>query len=170
MLAVDGNVLTCAHMCKHVSTCTQQRESKPCHDMVMCGNQWRVQIQHFDNLLSSSSLYFYIAFLLKFRNEHVITMCRYLAWESWLSRRCEGDLGVDLEVDLEGEMEGDSKGDFRGDFKQDMEEDLLSSSGQVRSRSRSGSGYSSNLRAWPWSRMTCSCWRWFKWYDGASLE
>ena len=32
-------------------------------------------------------------------------------------------------------MEGDSKGDFRGDFKQDMEGDLLSSSGQVRSRS-----------------------------------
>ena len=32
-------------------------------------------------------------------------------------------------------MEGDSKGDFRGDFKHDMEGDLLSSSGQVRSRS-----------------------------------
>ena len=29
----------------------------------------------------------------------------------------------------------DSKGDFRGDFKQNMEGDLLSSSGQVRSRS-----------------------------------
>ena len=32
-------------------------------------------------------------------------------------------------------MEVDSKGDLRGDFKQDMEGDLLSSSGQVRSRS-----------------------------------
>ena len=37
--------------------------------------------------------------------------------------------------DLEGDLEGDSKGDFRGFFKQDMEGDLLSSSGQVRSRS-----------------------------------
>ena len=37
--------------------------------------------------------------------------------------------------DFEGDLEGDSKGDFRGDFKQDMEGDLLSSSGQVRSRS-----------------------------------
>ena len=34
---------------------------------------------------------------------------------------------VDLEVDLEG--------DLRGDFKQDLEGDLLSSSGQLRSRS-----------------------------------
>ena len=40
----------------------------------------------------------------------------------------------DLERDLEGELEGDSKGDFRGDFKQDSKGDLLSSSGQVRSR------------------------------------
>ena len=47
----------------------------------------------------------------------------------------EGDSERDLERELEGELEGDSKGDFRGDFKQDMEEDLLSSSGQVRSRS-----------------------------------
>ena len=60
--------------------------------------------------------------------------------------------------DLEVELEGDSKGDFRGgdfrggDVKQDMEGDLLSSSGQVRSRSglvhvwsRSGSVYRPNL-------------------------
>ena len=67
----------------------QQRESKLCHDMVMCKNHWRVQIQHFDNLSYSSSLYFYIAFLLKFRNEHVNTMSRYLAWECWLSRCCD---------------------------------------------------------------------------------
>ena len=39
----------------------------------------------------------------------------------------KGDFEVDLEIDLEG--------DFRGDFKQDLEEDLLSSSGQLRSRS-----------------------------------
>ena len=32
-------------------------------------------------------------------------------------------------------MEGDLEGDFKGDFKQDMEGDLLSSSGQVRSKS-----------------------------------
>ena len=49
----------------------------------------------------------------------------------------------DLERDLEGELEGDSKGDFRGDFKQDIKGDLLSSSGQV--WSRSGSVYSPNL-------------------------
>ena len=36
---------------------------------------------------------------------------------------------------MDGELEEDSKGDFRGDFKQDIEGDLLSSSGQVRSRS-----------------------------------
>ena len=47
----------------------------------------------------------------------------------------EGDLEGDMERDLEGELEGDSKGDFRGDFKQDMEGELLSSSGQVSSRS-----------------------------------
>ena len=41
----------------------------------------------------------------------------------------------DFEGDLDRDLEGDSKGDFRGDFKQDMEGDLLSSSGQVRSRS-----------------------------------
>jgi len=40
-----------------------------------------------------------------------------------------------LERDLDGELEEDSKGDFRGDFKQDIEGDLLSSSGQVWSRS-----------------------------------
>ena len=39
----------------------------------------------------------------------------------------EGDLKEDFEVDLEG--------DFRGDFKEDLEGDLLSSSGQLRSRS-----------------------------------
>ena len=47
----------------------------------------------------------------------------------------EGDLEGDLEGDMAGDLGGDSKGDFRGDFKQDMEGDLLSSSGQVRSRS-----------------------------------
>ena len=41
----------------------------------------------------------------------------------------------ELEGELEGDSKGDSKGDFRGDFKQDMERGLLSSSGQVRSRS-----------------------------------
>jgi len=45
------------------------------------------------------------------------------------------DFEGDLEGYLEGELERDSKGDFRGDFKQDMEGDLLSSLGQVRSRS-----------------------------------
>ena len=40
-----------------------------------------------------------------------------------------------MEGELEGDSKGDSKGDFRGDFKQDIEGDLLSSSGQVRSRS-----------------------------------
>ena len=51
--------------------------------------------------------------------------------EGDLKEDLEEDLEGELEVDLEGEMEGDSK----GDFKQDMEGDLLSSSGQVRSRS-----------------------------------
>ena len=37
--------------------------------------------------------------------------------------------------DLEVHLEGDSEEAFRGEFKQDMEGDLLSSSGQVRSRS-----------------------------------
>ena len=45
----------------------------------------------------------------------------------------EGDLEVDLEIDLEG--------DFRGDFKQDLEGDLLSSSGQLRSKVCSRSGF-----------------------------
>mgnify|MGYP001249656099 CR=1 FL=1 len=45
--------------------------------------------------------------------------------------------------DLEGDLEGDYKGDFRGEVQQDLEGDLLSSSGQV--WSRSGSGYSPNL-------------------------
>ena len=45
-----------------------------------------------------------------------------------------------LEGDLEGDnfkvdLEGDYKGDFTGDFKQHLEGDLLSSSGQLRSRS-----------------------------------
>ena len=43
----------------------------------------------------------------------------------------KGDLKGDFEVDLEVDLEGD----FRGDFKQDLEGDLLSSSGQLRSRS-----------------------------------
>ena len=50
---------------------------------------------------------------------------------------------MDLEWDLKGYLKGDLKGDFevylegdfRGDFKQDLEGDLLSSSGQLRSRS-----------------------------------
>ena len=40
--------------------------------------------------------------------------------------------------DLEGDLEVDWEGDFRGDFKQDVEGDLLSSSGQLRSRSGLG--------------------------------
>ena len=47
----------------------------------------------------------------------------------------EGDLEGDLKVDLEGDLERDLEGEFRGDFKQDLEGDLLSSSGQLRSRS-----------------------------------
>ena len=47
----------------------------------------------------------------------------------------EGELEGDLEGESEGDSNVDSKGDFRGDFKQDMEGDLLSSSGQLRSRS-----------------------------------
>ena len=43
----------------------------------------------------------------------------------------KGDLKGDFEEDLEVDLEGD----FRGDFKQDFEGDLLSSSGQLRSRS-----------------------------------
>ena len=39
---------------------------------------------------------------------------------------------------MEKDLKGDLKGDFRGDFKQDLEGDLLSISGQLRSRSRSG--------------------------------
>ena len=41
----------------------------------------------------------------------------------------------DFEGDLEVDLEGEYKGDFRGDFKQDLEGGLLSSSGQLRSRS-----------------------------------
>ena len=51
------------------------------------------------------------------------------------SRDLEGDLEGDLEVDLEVDLEGDLERDLRGDFKQDLEGDLLSSSGQVWSRS-----------------------------------
>ena len=58
----------------------------------------------------------------------------------------EGDLEVDMEGDYKGNFRGDSKGDFRGDFKQDKEGDFkqdkegdfLTSSGQVKVRSRSG--------------------------------
>ena len=39
---------------------------------------------------------------------------------------------------FKGDLEGDLEVNFRGDFKQDLEGDLLSSSGQLRSRSRSG--------------------------------
>ena len=47
----------------------------------------------------------------------------------------EGDLEGDLKGDFEVDFEVDLEGDFRGDFKQDLEGDLLSSSGQLRSRS-----------------------------------
>ena len=47
----------------------------------------------------------------------------------------EGDLKGYLKGDLKGDFEVDLEGDFRGDFKQDLEGDLLSSSGQLRSRS-----------------------------------
>ena len=47
--------------------------------------------------------------------------------KGYLKGYLKGDFEVDLEVDLEG--------GFRGDFKQDLEGDLLSSSGQLRSRS-----------------------------------
>ena len=47
--------------------------------------------------------------------------------KGYLKGYLKGDFEVDFEVDLEG--------DFRGDFKQDLEGDLLSSSGQLRSRS-----------------------------------
>ena len=36
---------------------------------------------------------------------------------------------------MKGDLEVDLEGDFRGDFKQDLEGELLSSSGQLRSRS-----------------------------------
>ena len=45
------------------------------------------------------------------------------------------DLKVNFEVDMEVDFEGDFRGDFSGDFKQDLEGDLLSSSGQLLSRS-----------------------------------
>ena len=47
----------------------------------------------------------------------------------------KGDLETDFEVDFEVDLESDSNRDFRGDFKQNMVGDLLSSSGQVKSRS-----------------------------------
>ena len=83
--------------------------------------------------------------------------------EGDLKGNLEGDLEGDLEKNLEGDLEGDSK----GDFKQDMEGDLLSSSGQVRSRSGlvqvwSGPGlvqFTAQIWffwAWLWSRTTCS--------------
>ena len=50
----------------------------------------------------------------------------------------EGDLEKDLKGDLKGDLKEDLKGDFRGDFKQELEGDLLTISGQLRSRSRSG--------------------------------
>ena len=45
----------------------------------------------------------------------------------------EGVLDLSDHISVEGDLEGD----FRGDFKQDLEGDLLSSSGQLRSRSGS---------------------------------
>ena len=47
----------------------------------------------------------------------------------------DGEFEEDSKGDSKGDFRGDYKGDFRGDFKQDIEGDLLSSSGQVRSRS-----------------------------------
>ena len=47
----------------------------------------------------------------------------------------KGELEGDLEGDPKVYLKGDLKGDFRGDLKQDLEGDLLSSSGQLRSRS-----------------------------------
>ena len=47
----------------------------------------------------------------------------------------DGEFEEDSKGDSKGDFRGDYKGDFRGDFKQDVEGDLLSSSGQVRSRS-----------------------------------
>ena len=47
----------------------------------------------------------------------------------------EGDSKGYLKEDLEGDFEVDLEGDFRGDFKMDLEGDLLSSLGQLRSRS-----------------------------------
>ena len=47
----------------------------------------------------------------------------------------KGDFEGNLKGDLEVDFEGDYRGDFRGDFKQDLEGDLVSSSGQLRSRS-----------------------------------
>ena len=47
----------------------------------------------------------------------------------------KGDL--DVGGGPEGELKGDLEVDFRGNYKQDLEEDLLSSSGQLRSRSGS---------------------------------
>mgnify|MGYP001376936922 CR=1 FL=1 len=44
-------------------------------------------------------------------------------------------LGGGPEGELKGDLEVDFRGDFRGDFKQDLKGDLLSSSGQLRSRS-----------------------------------
>ena len=47
----------------------------------------------------------------------------------------KGDLNGGFEVDFEVDLEGDFRGDFKQDFKHDLEGDLLSSSGQLRSRS-----------------------------------
>mgnify|MGYP007060113225 CR=1 FL=1 len=47
----------------------------------------------------------------------------------------KGDWEGDLKGYFKGDLEVDLEGDFRGDFKQDLEGDLLSSSGQLRSRS-----------------------------------
>ena len=47
----------------------------------------------------------------------------------------KGELEGDLKGYLKGDFEEDLEGDFRGDFKMDLEGDLLSSLGQLRSRS-----------------------------------
>ena len=47
----------------------------------------------------------------------------------------KGGFKEDFEGDFEGYFRGLQEGDLEGEFKQDIEGDLLSSSGQVRSRS-----------------------------------
>ena len=80
----------------------------------MCKIHWRVQIQHFDNLLSSSSLYFYFAFLLKFRIEHVKTMWRNLSQVSLFLRCC--DTNIHMGMGIQRGLRRDIEGHFIGDL------------------------------------------------------